>query len=181
MAWTNPYTYKVGDLAGVDVNMTTDLTDNLKWLYNPPGARRRKNSAQAITTNVITTLALDVTVYDTDNMAVGTGVDCQTAGDYLVGGNVVFAADPGLSGGTNKRARMARIYNSDRQLSLGEHDILGAIETSIQTDLVPIYRGSLVVGDSVALQAYQTSSGGTLSAAVDGTNAPVLYAQWIGG
>lgn len=183
MAWTNPRTYRVGELAGVDFSMTTDLTENLNWLFNPPGARIRHNADQALGEDSITILNLAVTSYDTDNMVItggASGLMCRTAGDYLLGGNVVFAADAGLATGNDKRVRMARIYNETQAITLGEHAIQGATSTSIQIDLVPQWRGSFAVSDVARLQAHKKSSA-ALNAAVISPYAPAMYAQWIGG
>ncbi|MCC6743433.1 MAG: hypothetical protein IT175_06195 [Acidobacteria bacterium] len=161
----------MGELAGVSVNMTTDLTDNLTWLFGPPGVRMRNTNNQSISNNSDTNLTLNTTVYDTDGMAGTNSVICQTDGEYLVGGCVVF--EPAANG-----ARRARIWDDTLSLALADHEWpLGGF-ASAQIDLVPFWRGTLT-GKTIRLRAYQ-NSGGAINSANINPYAPVLYAQWVG-
>src|SRR5258708_5416175 len=96
MAWTSPHSWNVGEIVTA-AQLNTTLRDNMNFLYTPP-AFRCYNSTDGNPSNDATTAhAFDSNRFDTDTMhstvTNNTRGIAKTAGKYMFGGTVEFAAN----------------------------------------------------------------------------------------
>src|SRR5687768_3517980 len=93
MAWTLPKTWTAVLVTVADLN--THIRDNLNAINSTPAVRVYNSTNQSITSSVVTELDFDSERFDTEAMHAGSErhLTCHTAGKYLIGANVRWAAN----------------------------------------------------------------------------------------
>lgn len=151
---------------------TKAYTDALEARYQI-GARARHSVDQAIPDSSVTTVALNTTDYDTDDIhddAVNNSrLTCKTAGKYVVTGNVEFL---GRAGGDRK----AYLFKGATSFGISTFFSPDAIE---KTALVVVSIINLAVDEYVILRVWQ-SSGAPLDLFHFSLRSPSLAMQRIG-
>lgn len=171
MSWTTPITWATND--GITASLlNTHLRDNESFLYSPPRFRVYNSLAEAIPNAAFTAATFDSERFDTNGMhstSVNTGrATCQTAGAYLLGGGVEWAANA-----TGVRAAALRINGTT---------FIGTEAHMTRTDggtagssTVTLY--ALAATDYVELLVYQ-SSGGSLNVNAASNYSPEFWGIW---
>lgn len=143
-------------------------------LLNPPTGYIKATATQSLTTGVITALAMDTTIIDTDGMAdLANGqLVVRHAGTYLISGSIAFTANA-----TGNRATY--LYAGP---SAGPQ-IVGSVTTAtLGTATATIVAASalarLSVGDVIQVRGWQTSGGALNSANSNGN--PYVSAYRVG-
>jgi hypothetical protein len=125
--------------------------------------------AQALVTAVITTIAFDTEVWDTDNIHDNafnnSRLTCTKAGLYWIGGGITYAAHA-------VGRRMVYIYLNAGTYLAAQTSVTNTEGATHHVALGTIYK--LIVGDFVELRGYQTS-GGNLNA-----NGGAVRFPWFG-
>lgn len=176
MAYSSPATVSDGNVApaswGNSVKAATD------FLANPPACRVYNSSNISITNGTLTTLTFNSERFDTDTMhstSTNTGrITFNTAGLYVVGGNISWAADTDYTrrifyiqyaGGTIAR-------RSDESPS---HALANAEEWNLET----VWK--FTAGEYAEMIVYQTNgSGGANNIVASAAYSPEFYACWQG-
>jgi len=137
------------------------------------GARVYNDANISIPNNSLTDLTFNSERYDTDTIhSTGTNTNrltCQTAGKYLIVGNVRFAANG------NADRRVAILLNNATYIAWAASEPNPTLETAFI--VTTIY--DLSVGNYVTLQAYQ-NTGGALNVEVVGNLSPEFMMHKIG-
>lgn len=172
MAYVTPRTWSTGDdVTAARANQ--DLRDNVAFLATSPSCRVF-NSANISHTTTATDqfLTFNSERFDTDTMhstASLTGrIVFTTAGKYLVGGDIEFAANA-----TGQRGIGIRL-NATTYIAAGPLVNAAAAGTTRLT-IVTYYQ--FAAADYVELAAYQ-SSGGVLNVVASGNYTPEFWASW---
>lgn len=158
-----------GDPSGNLQAATKQYADNLVAAATAgfPKCRASNSSNISIGTSSETALALDSEAFDTDaihDTSTNTSrLTCKTAGVYIIGGNVEFAAN-----GNGTRTARIRLNGTT---FIGSQKTLSPTLSPAMVSVVTIY--SLSVGDYVELTAIQ-SSGGNLDVLAL-SNSPTLW------
>ncbi len=139
------------------------------------GCRLFHSAAQTIATGSWTSLAFDTERYDTDGMhdtaANNTRITIQTAGKYVVGGNVRFSTS------SDTTIRGLRVYlNGATIIGRYTKDASTNGGAGTETDLVVSTIRDFTQGDYVELQAFQLS-GSNKSVNTETEATPIFYAQ----
>jgi hypothetical protein len=173
MPWTTPRTWATNDSLSAST-LNTHLRDNLGFLYTRPAARVYNTASQSIATATFVALTFNSERFDTDSMhstVTNTGrLTATTAGIYLAGGNILFAANAtgvrGLGIRGNGVTLLALQATNARTDGAGTY-------LSVST----LYQFS--AGDYVELVAWQ-NSGSALNSTVESGNTPEFWATFIG-
>ena len=103
MPYSTPRTWVAGDVLTA-AQLNTDVRDNIAYLaalVNSPSCRVYHNTTQVLTNNVRAALAFNSERYDSDNMhdpaTNNTRITINTAGVYVIGGQVEIPADTDLT------------------------------------------------------------------------------------
>ncbi len=160
-----------------DGNTAHFLNGNLAWTTpsssTPPSARVRHSSNQALSSGSLVTLAFDTEDFDASAMhstvTNNSRITIATAGKYLVIGQGTFAAN--ADGSRRLQILQSGAYTIGRSACLPA----ASDPTSIEVRTVV----SLVAGDYIQLQAYQ-SSGVSLNLTTNASYSPVLSVAKIG-
>lgn len=130
-------------------------------------ARVTRSTAQSIANATETAISFDTVRWDTDGMwdaANATRLTCQTAGKYLIVGNVRFA---GAAGGYRQAG--IKINGTATYLAIDKSSSLD----SATVDLNPVAVYDLAAGDFIELYVFQ-NSGGNLNVEVLANSSPEL-------
>ena len=172
MAYSAPPNFTTGQVV-TESDMDT-LSDDISFLASPPRCRIYNSAAISVANASVQALTFNSETFDTDTMhstAVNTSrITFTTAGTYLVGGGIAFAA---AAGGT-RRAGIIR---------LGGATVLkqAEIRPSVGTTYVPVPSElySFTAGQYVELCAYQDSGAALDVDPSAGGYSPVFWATLI--
>lgn len=172
MAYSTPRTWTTGDdITAARLNQ--DLRDNPAFLATPPSCRvfNSANISHA-TSGSDQYLTFNSERFDTDTMhstVSNTGrITFTTAGKYLFGGNVEFAANA-----TGQRSLKVRLNGATVIASGPHHD---AAASGVTQCLVAGYY-SFSASDYIELGGFQ-SSGGALNMTASSNYSPEYWAVW---
>lgn len=153
--------------------------DVLRFLLDPPRVALRQGTAQSIPTGAYTALTFATEDYDNESptsmhslISNQTRITAQTAGTFLVGGKVSFAANANGRRGLRWALNGSVVAGSE---VIGPANPTGT--TSLQARVMPI---ALLVGDFVELQAFQDTAGALLTVVSGVETQPAAEARWIG-
>ncbi|MHB9144732.1 MAG: hypothetical protein ACYC5Y_05275 [Symbiobacteriia bacterium] len=177
----------VGQAAGIEsafwgaylfrVDQSGNLTVGGKLLHTGLGARVASDVAQSIANNAWTELTFNLESWDTDaihdTVANNTRLTCQTAGKYLITGNVEFAAN--AAGDRRLAIRLGGALGS--YIAEQSANAVGTAGVPSVLSISTIY--DLAAGAYVELMAYQ-GSGGALNTNPDGEFSPVFSMIKVG-
>jgi hypothetical protein len=139
------------------------------------GARVYKATPQTLITGTLTPITFDLEHYDSDNIhdnvTDNTRLTCKTAGTYLIGGCIAFAANA-----TGARIVMVSFNGTGVYLVDGRMSASPAgVESGVNVNCVY----PLAINNYVELIAYQ-SSGGNLNVQSHQYYSPEFWMQRIG-
>lgn len=173
MAWTAPRTWVTGETPTA-AQFNAHVRDNLNFLYSPPSCRVYHNAAQAATTAVALTVALNSERFDNDTMhdtvTNNSRITFTTAGHYIVIGDIEFAANA-----TGVRV-VGISHSSAGILAETEYAEVSAAGVSV-LNVSTMY--AMSAADYVTIFAYQ-NSGGNLNVNSDTAFSPEFMAHWMG-
>lgn len=172
--FTTPHTIATGELVTV-TTMNSEWGGNVSFLANPPAVRVYRNAASTVTNNIWEALPVfDTERYDTDSMhsaVTNTGrITFNTAGLYLIGGNVEFAGNA-----TGIRGVKVRVNNTNDIVLIDQPTSGGIFGTPIA--VATVYK--FAVADYAEIWCFQ-NSGGFLNVNNTPQYSPEFFATWIG-
>jgi hypothetical protein len=175
MAWTTPLTGVSGTQVNV-ANWNTYLTDNLKWLHNPPGVRI-SNATSVSTVSTATETLIDwdgcTEEVDTDTMYAGSGdiLTTTTVGLYVCSFFVTMS-----SSGYDSTARILKNTTTE-VLTTGWRQIQSA--ASLDDNKGIGASGIVLAAAADTFGVYLTHDGGA-DRSVGGTASSHFAMTWVG-
>lgn len=172
MAYTTQRTWTTGDDITA-ARLNTYLRDDVGFLATPPSCRVYNNANISHSSSGSNQyLTFNTERFDTDTMhstSVNTGrITFTTAGKYLVGGNITFAANS-----TGQRGVHVRLNGTTVIANYGCETVAGGLETPLF--VVGYYAFS--ASDYIELGCLQ-NSGGALNVLASGNYSPEFWAVW---
>lgn len=174
VSWNDPDDYYVQKLAGVDIDLNEQISDNLVWLHDgKPGCRKRHNANQNIGDSNPTQLALNTTSFDRAGMAAVTdAIQIPEDAVWLTGGSVHFNSTLG-----GRREMWIEVAGAGAKV---RHLIPATSTTNLDTVIGGSIQIPLSQGDELRLFAYQ-DSGGTIVSQSASFAFPSMFSVWLAG
>jgi len=169
-----PYSSPSAVTTGTTITSTwgNSVKSAADYLANPPACRVYHSAAQAIATGTNTPLAFNSERYDTDSMhdtvTNNTRITFNTAGLYVVGGNVEF--EPALGSYMQIGIRL-NAANSIAWALITPTNVINKLNVSA------VYK--FAVGDRIELMVEHSHGSNRNVTRVDGYS-PEFWATWIG-
>lgn len=155
--------------------MDTHVRDNLSFLHDPPSCRVYNSANISIPNDTVTALTFDSERFDTDTMhstSTNTGrITFTTAGKYLVGCNIAFAAD------ADGRRLVEIVLNGTTVIATHQQ---GPVATTGEATISLGTLYSFAAADYATVRVYQ-NGGAALNVTASANYSPEFWATWVSG